>query len=122
MANTKGLGKGLSALLGDCLLYTSSGQAEFCAVLPRIFRTADEPVHPGGAGAEALLRRKGVQRGHPPERAPQRSAQPRQAHRRLRPDMPGRGSVRGAGGGISAEKQLLKGDAAWQIQKVWARD
>ena len=44
-----------------------------------------------------------------PERAPQRSAQPRQAHRRLRPDMPGRGSVHGAGGGISAEKQLLKG-------------
>ena len=51
-----------------------------------------------------------------------RSAQPRQAHRRLRPDMPGRGSVRGAGGGISAEKQLLKGDAVWQIRKVWARD
>ena len=38
------------------------------------------------------------------------------------PDLPGRGRIHGAGSGIFAEEQLLKGDAVWRTQKVWARD
>ena len=46
-------------------------------------RRPDQPGPPGGGGSEALLPRQGLRHGDPPERPPQRGAQPRQAHHRL---------------------------------------
>ena len=52
-------------------------------------RQPDQPGAPGGPGGQAVLPRQGLQHRHPPERAAERGAQPRKAHLRLRPRLPG---------------------------------